>query len=190
MSNFQIILATTEHYHYATQICTMIAESAKARGTGISKRKPEQIHQKMLEGKAVLALSGNILAGFCYFETWGNAEFVSNSGLIVNPVFRGKNLAKKIKEFAFGKAREKYPEAMLFGLTTSLPVMRINSDLGYKPTIFDKLTPDETFWKGCESCVNFDVLNRTEGKHCLCVGMIYDPEKENKLTTDINKNMN
>jgi hypothetical protein len=53
--------------------------------------------------------------------------------------------------------------------------MKINSDLGYLPTTFSELPVDDNFWKGCESCVNYDILTRTNGKICLCTGMIYDP---------------
>jgi hypothetical protein len=55
--------------------------------------------------------------------------------------------------------------------------MRINTELGYEPVTFAKLTDDEQFWAGCQSCVNYDVLQRTNMTKCLCTGMIYDPEK-------------
>ena len=59
--------------------------------------------------------------------------------------------------------------------------MKLNSDLGYKPVTFSELTTDESFWKGCQTCKNYDVLQRTEQKMCLCTGMLFDPKtKENK----------
>jgi hypothetical protein len=62
--------------------------SAKVRGTGIAKRNPEYITQKMEEGKAVIALTKDgTWVGFCYIETW-EGEYVANSGLIVSPDFR------------------------------------------------------------------------------------------------------
>ena len=83
-------------------------------------------------------------------------------------------MAKKIKTRIFELSKEKFPNAKLFGITTSLAVMKINSDLGYKPVTFSELTTDETFWKGCESCTNHDILVRTERKMCLCTGMVCD----------------
>jgi len=162
---------------YVDTILTTITAAAKVRGTGIAKRSPEYIEQKMKEGKAIIALSGKEFAGFCYIETWSNKKFVANSGLIVVDKFRGHGLAKRIKRMAFDLSRERYPDAKIFGLTTGLAVMKINSELGYKPVTFSELTDDESFWKGCQSCVNYDILQRTGRKHCLCTGMLYDPAK-------------
>lgn len=172
-------VAGEQHLEYAEEICRQIEESAKARGTGIAKRDPEYIKQKMREGKAIIALTDTgVFAGFCYIETWSHGNYVANSGLIVKPEFRQHGLARKIKERAFNLSREKYPDAKIFGLTTSLPVMKINTELGYKPVTFSELTDDEAFWKGCQSCVNYDILTRTNRKHCLCTGMLYDPKWE------------
>ena len=108
---------------------------------------------------------------------------MANSGLIVVEKFRGHGLAKRIKQKAFELSRQRYPETKIFGLTTGLAVMKINSELGYKPVTFSELTNDEAFWKGCQSCVNYDILQRTGRKHCLCTGMLYDPAwQENNNT--------
>ena len=163
---------------YVDTILNTIAEAAKIRGTGIARRSPEYIEQKIKEGKAIIALNGNEFAGFCYIESWGNKKFVANSGLIVVDKFRGNGLAKRIKRKAFELSRLRYPDAKIFGLTTGLAVMKINSELGYKPVTFSELTDDEAFWKGCQSCVNYDILQRTERKHCLCTGMLFDPAKD------------
>lgn len=175
-----IQVATQNHTKYASKIVTMIEDAAQKRGTGIAKRKPEYIVQKMEEGKAIIALDGDIVAGFCYIESWGHDKYVANSGLIVNEDYRGQGLSKLIKKKAFDLSREKFPNAKLFGLTTSLPVMKINSELGYRPVTFSELTDDESFWKGCISCVNYDILTRTDKKHCLCTGMLMDPDKGDK----------
>lgn len=181
MANFEIVVASDKHLIFADEICSQIEESAKARGTGIAKRSPEYIKQKMREGKAVIAIAdGNKFAGFCYIESWADTKFVANSGLIVVPEYRQHGLAHKIKERAFKLSREKFPNAKLFGLTTSLAVMKINSDLGYRPVTFSELTEDEKFWDGCKSCVNYDILTRTNKKHCLCTGMLYDPNDKSK----------
>ena len=177
-SEFTVQVASSEHLSYAEAVCTLIEAAARQRGTGIAKRDPEYIRQKMRDGKAVIALHGNKLAGFCYIETWSHNKYVANSGLIVSPDFRKAGLARKIKETAFNLSREKFPQAKLFGITTSLAVMKINSDLGYRPVTFSELTTDEEFWKGCQSCPNYDILTRTERKMCLCTGMLCDPNAE------------
>ena len=122
-------------------------------------------------------------AGFCYIETWSDKKFVANSGLIVVEKFRGHGLAKRIKQKAFELSRERYPDAKIFGLTTGLAVMKINSELGYKPVTFSELTNDEAFWAGCQSCVNYDILQRTGRKYCLCTGMLFDPAAEQKKSS-------
>jgi hypothetical protein len=180
-NEFVVVPATEQHTHYAEQICDEMAESAKARGTGIARRTPEYIVQKMLEGKAVIGLhEDGTWAGFCYIETWSHGTFVANSGLIVNPQYRNKGLAKMIKRAVFDLSREKYPDAKIFGLTTGLPVMKINSELGYEPVTYSMLTQDEDFWKGCQSCVNYDILMMKERKNCMCTAMLWDPEEKAK----------
>lgn len=182
LTDFQIIVASAEHARFAEQICNEMAESAEKRGTGIARRSPGYIIQKMEEGKAVIALHKNgTWAGFCYIETWSHGEFVANSGLIVNPEFRKVGLAKAIKETIFALSRKKYPEAKIFGLTTGLAVMKINSDLGYEPVTYSELTQDEAFWAGCRSCVNFDILTAKERKNCMCTAMLYDPADKETL---------
>lgn len=176
--NIVVTIADEQFLGYVETILTTIEEAAKIRGTGIARRSPEYIEQKMKEGKAIIALADGEFAGFCYIESWGNKKFVANSGLIVVDKFRGVGLAKRIKKKAFELSRERYPDAKIFGLTTGLAVMKINSELGYKPVTFSELTDDEAFWKGCQSCVNYDILQRTGRKHCLCTGMLYDPKWE------------
>lgn len=171
-------VADERFLEYVDTILTTISDAAKVRGTGIARRSPEYIVQKMKEGKAIIALAGTEFAGFCYVESWGNKKFVANSGLIVVDKFRGHGLAKRIKRKAFELSRLRYPDAKIFGLTTGLAVMKINSELGYKPVTFSELTDDEAFWKGCQSCVNYDILQRTNRKHCLCTGMLFDPAKD------------
>lgn len=175
--NIKILIATDEHIEYVPTILKTIEDAAKVRGTGIAKRSPEYLEQKMKEGKAIIALVNNEFAGFCYIESWGNKQFVANSGLIVVERFRMHGLAKKIKQMAFALCRTMFPDAKIFGLTSGAAVMRINSELGYQPVTFAQLTDDEAFWRGCQGCVNYDVLTRTERKYCICTAMLYDPKK-------------
>lgn len=194
-SDFNIIVATEQHVGFAETICKEMEESAKARGTGIAKRSPEYISTKMLEGKAVIALhKDGTWAGFCYIETWTHGDFVANSGLIVNPIYRKCGLAKSIKTRIFELSRTKYPDAKIFGLTTGLAVMKINSDLGYEPVTYSELTQDEKFWDGCKSCVNYPILVSKGHQNCLCTAMLYDPaekkEQEEEKFKQITKKAN
>jgi hypothetical protein len=176
---FEISVADERHYSYAETIVETIFVAAQQRGTGIAKRTPEYVQQKMREGKAIIALTEDgTFAGFCYVETWQDKQYVANSGLIVAPEFRKHNLARRIKQAAFDLSRTLYPEAKIFGITTSAAVMKINSELGYRPVHFSELTTDEVFWKGCQSCPNYDILERTKRTMCLCTGMLFDPNKK------------
>ena len=182
----EIIVANESHFKYAQVISDTITDSAKVRGTGIARRTPEYIIKRLENGNAVIALEGDKFAGFCYIEVWGNKGFVANSGLIVHPDFRNQGLAKKIKKRIFELSREKFPEAKIFGITTGLPVMKMNYELGYKPVTFSELTDDPEFWKGCQTCKNFDILTRTERNMCLCTGMLYDPSTKTKEKEKLN----
>ena len=181
----KIVIASSTHIHLAKTISLCIDESAKDRGTGIARRTPEYISKKMENGNAVIALIDDAFAGFCYIEVWGHGKYVAHSGLIVSPEFRGKGLAKAIKKRVFELSLEKYAGAKIFGITTGQAVMKINYELGYKPVHFSKITDDPEFWKGCQTCKNYDVLTRTERTMCLCTGMLHDPneKKQNETKT-------
>jgi hypothetical protein len=179
----EIIITDKSHTIHAHTICKAIEAAAQVRGTGIAKRSPEYIISKMENGNAVIALEGSSFAGFCYIETWSHDKFVANSGLIVVPEFRNQGLAKKIKRAVFEHSRTKYPTAKIFSITTGLAVMKLNSALGYKPVTFSELTDESTFWKGCQTCKNYDVLQRTAQSMCLCTGMLFDPKSDS-----VNKN--
>lgn len=175
----KIVIADKSHTIYADIICQTIDKAAQIRGTGIAKRKPEYIITKLENSNAVIALDGEKFAGFCYIEAWSHGKFVANSGLIVHPDYRGIGLAKKIKAIVFKHSRTKFPNAKIFSITTGLAVMKLNSSLGYKPVTFSELTNDESFWKGCQTCKNYDVLQRTKQQMCLCTGMLYNPTTTN-----------
>ncbi len=202
-----IVVADSSHQKYAISVCKMIEEVSKSKGTGIAKREPDYIQQKIQEGKAIIALDDDTsktdkkVVGFCYIETWQNQEYVVNSGLIVHPDYRKTGLAKSIKQATFELSKKKYPNAKLFGITTSMAVMKINSDLGYKPVTFSELTNDDAFWKGCQSCTNYEILQKNERKICLCTGMMCDlathkdsskseKNQENNSENDVSKKEN
>ena len=176
-SDIEIVVAAPEHEVYVDTILETISEAAKVRGTGIAKRTHEYLTKKMQEAKAVIALSkkDGRFAGFSYIETWGNKQYVTTSGLIVHPDFRGLGIAKRIKDMTFTLARMRWPHAKIFSLTSGAAVMKMNTALGYQPVTFDDLTDDEAFWKGCEGCVNYPVLRERNRKFCICTAMLFDP---------------
>lgn len=179
-TDIRVLVAGEQHLRFVDEINDTIEKASLERGTGIARRSHEYIASKITEGKAIIAIDGDKFAGFCYIETWNDAKYVANSGLIVHWDYRGHGLARSIKMRAFELSRTKFPNAKLFGLTTGLAVMKINSELGYRPVTFSELTDDEQFWKGCQSCVNYDILLRMNKSKCLCTGMLYDPAWEAK----------
>ncbi|HUH46816.1 MAG TPA: GNAT family N-acetyltransferase, partial [Arenibacter sp.] len=162
----------------AETISIMLSESAKARGSGVAVRTPEYLTKKIEEGKAVIALDGEKIVGFCYMETWEHGKYVANSGLIVHEDYRQRGLGKKIKETIFNLTRSKYPNSKIFGITTNPATVKLNTALGYKQVSFTELTTDLEFWKGCMSCANYEILVKTGNKNCLCIGMLYEPPKD------------
>jgi GNAT superfamily N-acetyltransferase len=186
LKNIKIVVASKEHIKYIDDINDAIDNASKQRGTGIARRTFEYLEEKMNAGKAIIALDDKKFAGFCYIEAWQEKGFVANSGLIVVEEYRGMGLAKEIKKKAFKLSRERYPNSKIFGLTTGLAVMKINHELGYRPVTFSELTDDDMFWKGCKSCINHDILERTGRSKCLCTGMLYNPEWEKPTFTNGN----
>lgn len=181
----EIQISSCEHLMYVSEIQQEMYDSAQRRGTGIAKRSIEYLSKKISDGNAVIATENGEWVGFCYIETWSHGQFVANSGLIVSPNFRNRGVATLIKNRVFQLSREKYPTAKVFGLTTGLAVMKINSDLGYKPVIYSELTQDEEFWNGCKNCVNYEILMKKERKNCLCTAMLFVPEN-NKVNGVVN----
>ena len=176
--HIDVLVADASHFVYADEICEEILLSARERGTGIARRTPEYIQEKMAAGKAIIAVSEKgEFAGYSYIETWGGKEYVANSGLIVAHKFRGIGLAMRIKERVFQLSREKFPNAKIFSITTGAAVMKMNYELGFRPVTFAALTDDPEFWKGCQGCRNYQILEANEYRMCLCTGLLYDPSE-------------
>lgn len=170
--------ATLSDIQYAAIITDEMEASAKARGTGIGKRPVTAIIDKIRQGKAVIAVTADkVWVGFSYIEIWGHGEYVSNSGLIVNPVFRNMGVASRIKKRIFRLSGELYPAAKVFSITSGLTIMKMNTKLGFEPVTFSEITKDENFWAGCKGCVNYDILQQKDFKHCICTAMLYTPEE-------------
>ena len=190
MENITIAIASQIHLKYLVDIEGAFIEAANQKGNGIAIRDRSYLRIKILEGKSIIAIhKDGSWAGFCYIESWGHNNFVANSGLVVNPIYRGKGLAGQIKSKALELSAEIFPEAQLFGLTTSLAVMKINSSLGYQPVTFSELTDDDEFWKGCQSCPYYDILVRTRRAHCLCTAMLKESASSSKREELENKDV-
>ncbi len=185
MEEIKVMVANASHERYVDTILETISVAAKVRGTGIAKRTHEYLATKMKEGKAVIALCNDDFAGFSYIETWGNKQYVTTSGLIVSPNYRNLGIAKRIKDMTFTLARVRWPKAKIFSLTSGSAVMKMNTQLGYMPVTFSDLTDDEAFWRGCDGCVNNDVLKRTGRRYCICTGMLYDPNEHHGEKTPV-----
>jgi len=184
--NITLTIASEAHLRYVREIEEALDEASQQKGTAIAVRSRDYLAEKIRQGKAVIAYSDESQwAGFCYIESWGHNKFVANSGLIVATAFRGIGLASAIKKKALELSKKLFPGARLFGLTTSLAVMKINSDLGYRPVTFSELTDDEAFWKGCQTCPFYDILVRTKRVDCLCTAMILVPKQESRLNGEV-----
>ena len=174
--DIHVMVADESHVVYADEVCEEILVSARERGTGIARRTPEYISEKILAGKAIIAIAEDgRFAGFSYIETWGGKEYVANSGLIVAHAFRGIGLAMRIKRKIFEHSRKLFPNAKIFSITTGAAVMKMNYELGFRPVTFAALTDDPEFWIGCQGCRNYGILEANEHRMCLCTGLLYDP---------------
>ena len=181
-----VMVADESHAVYADEICEEVFISARERGTGIARRTPEYIIEKMKAGKAVIAIAEDgSFAGFSYIETWGGKKYVANSGLIVSHQFRGLGVAMRIKKRIFQLSQERFPDAKIFSITTGAAVMKMNYTLGFRPVPFSSLTDDPEFWKGCQGCRNFKILESNNDKMCLCTGLLYDPAEHIKVLNPV-----
>lgn len=181
-----VMVADESHAVYADEICEEVFISARERGTGIARRTPEYIIEKMKAGKAVIAIAEDgSFAGFSYIETWGGKKYVANSGLIVSHQFRGQGVAMRIKKRIFQLSQERFPDAKIFSITTGAAVMKMNYTLGFRPVPFSALTDDPEFWKGCQGCRNFKILESNNYKMCLCTGLLYDPAEHIKVLNPV-----
>lgn len=182
---FTIRIAGEKDQQFAEEISKETEQSAIARGSGIAKRTPESIREKLSSGKAVIAVAeSGKWAGFSYIEVWANGEFVSNSGLIVAPEFRKGGVAKAIKKKIFSLGRKLFPAAKIFSITTGLAIMKMNARLKFETVTFNELPHETAFWQGCRSCVNFDILKRKNYKNCLCTAMVFNPVHRCSKTRD------
>jgi GNAT superfamily N-acetyltransferase len=144
----------------------------------IARRAPDWLASKIAKRRAALALEGEEpaeLIGFGYWSEWEGGRFVSHSGLVVRPDRTGLGLGRRLKQVLFESTRRQLPRAAIMSLTTSAQVKKMNLSLGFEVVPLDRLTRDEAFWAGCQSCRNYAEV-RARGERCCCEAMLLEPE--------------
>lgn len=164
--------ATAEDVGLAPAASALIR--AAARENDIAERSVEWLRAKIEHDRAVVALRGEELVGFGYWSEWEGGRFISHSGLVVQPELRGYGLGRRLKAILVEASRRTFPKATLMSLTTSPQVKALNLSFGFRVVPLDRLTKDEAFWKGCETCRNYAAV-RARGERCCCEGMILEP---------------
>lgn len=160
---------------YAGDAARLIEQAAEE--ADIARRDERMLAEKIRTGRAVLALdSEDRLVGFGYFSEWEGGRFVSHSGLVVDPAYRGRGLGKRIKLELLEASRRLFPDATIMSLTSSPAVERMNRSLGFVRVPLDELTKDPAFWEGCKTCRNYEAV-RARGEKCCCFGMVLRPER-------------
>jgi len=188
--DFELLVAGEDHLRFSSQISDLIKRAAEQEASGMIKQTSEQITDRILAGRAVIAIRNNDIAGFCYIQEWSKRKFIAIVGLVVREEYLGFGLVSEIKRFAFNLARELYPISTLINLTTNPVLMNVDSDLGFKPVIYADLPLDEGFWHPCNGCENVDILKRTMYQQCLCTAMLFNPFElnlmnENQIYSDV-----
>lgn len=173
--DFKISIPTKEHLSFSQEIENLLKEAATEKSRGLNLKNSDYIAKKMLSGDSIIATNDGELAGFCYLRRRKQADYVSVSGIVIMPKYRKSGLSKRIINEAFALARSKYPEAKIFSLTTSPTFMRANSELGYKPVNYSKLSTSVEFWNACSDCLNYETLKLNKYSRCLCTASMFDP---------------
>ena len=166
--------AGPQDVHLAGAASELIA--AAARDNDIAERSVEWLEKKISMDRAVLALHGEELVGFGYWSEWEEGAFISHSGLVVRPDMRGRGLGRDLKQLLVESSKATFPQATLMSLTTSPQVKALNLHFGFRVVPLERLTKDESFWKGCETCRNYAEV-QARGERCCCEGMILPPDE-------------
>lgn len=176
-NNLSLRFATVYDQQYANDIAHEINISALLRKVAIAPRNGDYIFQKMIDGLAVIAIDNTTeeWAGFCALDVWDHQKYVANTGLIVKPKYRGKNLSDLLKHKLFELARIKFPSAKVFSLTNKEKIKKVNIDLGFKEVETREIMLDPYFNTGMNSWVDFiELLKQSdESGH---KAMVFDPE--------------
>jgi N-acetylglutamate synthase-like GNAT family acetyltransferase len=174
-NEFLISITDERHIHFAREIELLFEQATSEKSIGLTLKSGKYIGKKIIQGEAVIATKQGRLAGICYLRHRDDDNFISISGVVVVPQFRKMGLAKMMINEIFEMARNKYPKAKIFSLTTSPEVMRINSLSGYKPINYSKLSSSDKFWNECSDCPNFHFLKKNNNTRCLCSAMLFNP---------------
>lgn len=164
--------ATASDAHLAAAASELIRGAA--RDNDIALRSVEWLRQKIEHERAVVALRAGELVGFGYWSEWEDGRFLSHSGLVVRADLRGQGLGRELKAILVAESRRAFPHATLMSLTTSPQVKALNQSFGFRVVPLERLTKDEAFWKGCQTCRNYAQV-RERGERCCCEGMILEP---------------
>jgi GNAT superfamily N-acetyltransferase len=165
-------MARPEDASRAREAAALIRRAS--RDHDIARRATPFLRDKILSGKAVLALHEDRLVGFGYFSDWEGGRFVSHSGLVVDDAFRGRGLGRRMKTRLMQAGARRFPEATVMSLTTSPAVLAMNRSLGFRKVPVERLTTDPAFWEGCKACRNYAEMQRL-GRRCCCDAMILSP---------------
>lgn len=169
--------ATVYDQQYADNIAHEISISALLRNVAIEPRTGDYIFQKMIDGLAVIAIDNETeeWIGFCALDVWNHQRYVANTGLIVKPKYRGKNVSNLLKNKLFELARIKFPSAKIFSLTNKELIKKINIDLGFQEVEAREILYDPYFNTGMNSWVDFiELLKHSEESGHKA--MVFDPE--------------
>lgn len=174
MSEVLVRCSRPSDARHAAPAAALIAEAA--RDSDIAVREESLLREKIVAGRAALALESGRLVGFGYFSDWDGGAFVSHSGLVVREDHQGTGLGRRLKEVLFQASRRLFPDATTMSLTSSKAIERLNLSLGFRRAPLSALTRDPEFWKGCLTCRNYERVDAA-GEQCCCFGMIRPPEE-------------
>ena len=174
-----VVPANSTHVGFAGSIAAAIDAEVERGTVGMARRPPPLIAAIMREARGVLALrTPTDWAGFAYVQAWDDERLVSTSGLIVREPYRRLGVARRLKVAALERAKVLYPDATVFGLSTSAAVRQINRDLGFAEVEYTALPEENDFWAGCESCPHHANLLANERRSCHCTAMLRPPSKD------------
>ncbi len=174
MGALEVHESTPEDVRFAEAASRLI--DAASSQYDIAKRSPEWLGAKIRAGRAAIATAAapsdeRELVGFGYWSAWDKDTFISHSGLVVRPDYRGSGLGRDLKTILFDSSRRQLPRATLMSLTTSPHVRALNLSLGFEVVPLDQLTHDPAFWEGCRTCRNYAAV-QARGERCCCEGML------------------
>lgn len=178
--NYTIKQISAADVIYASSILDAINESATKRGTGIEDRPQGYIEDKMNKGLGVIVIDNvtNDWIGFCTLEVWKHKLFLANTGLIIQPEYRGYGISAGIKSKLFDLCRQNFPKAKILSMTTNPMVIASNEVLGFTQVSFAEILKDPLFVEGCTSWVDYvELMKRGHSADHDYLAMVYYPNE-------------